>query len=333
VMWTFRKVVGIALLGMMAVAGLVAGHGNLIMPAPRNTDATTNYNTPGLCAGGPYLVYPAGKTFPNGVHGVCGDPAVGTSAASPSYLRHEGGGGFEKLNGGYRMTYYPQGGTVNIKIFITANHGGYFEFAVCPVPPGVEGVAERKYVTEACFKQNPTPVIGSSVTYLNYNQQPPFTITTSAKLPANLVCARCVFRWHYVTANSCNPPNFPKSWKIDSQMGTCGTNTAANPEEFWNCADIGIVKAGSPVPPPSSNVKYTGINSTSSGPGTTTVTGSGPVAASVSGSTFPIVALIVGVGVGSMAALPATLISIPVGMVVGIVACFIACLITLVVRR
>ena len=221
---------------------------------------------------------------------------------------------------------------MNIKVFVTANHGGYFEFAVCPVPPGVEGAAERKYVTEACFKQNPTPVIGSSVTYLNYNQQPPFTITTSAKLPANLVCARCVFRWHYVTANSCNPPNFPRSWKIDSQMGTCGGNAAA-PEEFWNCADIGIVKSGSPVPPPSKNVKYTGTNATNAGPpGTTTVTGSGPVSVSAA-SGFPMVALIVGVGVGSMAALPATLISIPVSLVVGVVACIIACLLTLVARH
>ena len=68
------------------LAGGALGHGFMVEPAARNTDASTNYCPHCLSGGGVGEVYSAGRAYPNGLHGVCGDPA-GPATAPPAARR------------------------------------------------------------------------------------------------------------------------------------------------------------------------------------------------------------------------------------------------------
>lgn len=74
----------------------------------------------------------------------------------------------------------------------------------------------------------------STVTYTMYYQ-----------LPEDLVCdgesASCVLQWYWVSANSCNPPEFPSEYRLPYNLQDCTAADATYPEEFINCADIVIV--------------------------------------------------------------------------------------------
>ncbi|KAF6256159.1 hypothetical protein COO60DRAFT_139667 [Scenedesmus sp. NREL 46B-D3] len=66
------------------------------------------------------------------------------------------------------------------------------------------------------------------------------------RLPKDFTCDRCILQWHYLTGNSCWPPcskedpTFPNCRPPTYALPYCGTQGAAYPEEFWNCADIRI---------------------------------------------------------------------------------------------
>lgn len=348
-----------AAVGALALAAGAAGHGFMVQPAARNTDATTNYCAYCLAGGGLGSVYADGRGFPNGLHGVCGDPA------GPRPM-HEGGGDFQRLNGGLRMTYYAQGSVVTLRVKVTANHGGYFQWKVCKVPDNLAGSAtatERGYVTQRCFDMAPLSLLPQGNAYfLDPTWRPPFAVAVQARLPSGLTCARCVVQWHYVTANSCNPPGLPAKWYAGQNMGTCGVN-GANPEEFWNCADIGIVPRGQPVPPPRNTGGRTSGDTSAVapdgsgqrvGPGYGTIDGSskvypavpgqpgggGPVGggpdapAAAGGAQGDLVqAVVLGVVAGVMTGLPLVLLSPLIGLAVGALVCVTAALVAASMRR
>ena len=58
--------------------------------------------------------------------------------------------------------------------------------------------------------------------------------------------SKCIMQWHWLSGNSCDPPNEPVKYG-DASVGTCGAG-GAYPEEFWNCADIRILPQGVPFP-------------------------------------------------------------------------------------
>jgi hypothetical protein len=41
-----------------------------------------------------------------------------------------------------------------------------------------------------------------------------------------------------------------------NQMGFCGVDKRAYPEEFWNCADVSIIKKGEPLPKHAVHMPY-----------------------------------------------------------------------------
>lgn len=78
------------------------------------------------------------------------------------------------------------------------------------------------------------------------------------QLPAGLSCRHCVVQWYWATANSCAPRglldymrrhNAPFGTTCPGDSGTSGTfrddmvecGGSLVPEEFWSCADVGIL--------------------------------------------------------------------------------------------
>lgn len=67
--------------------------------------------------------------------GVCGDPYDGNRT-------HEAGGAYAK---GIIVRHYKRGSIITVKVIVTANHFGYFEFRLCPVNN------KLKRATHACL--------------------------------------------------------------------------------------------------------------------------------------------------------------------------------------
>ncbi|KAF8060473.1 hypothetical protein HT031_004649 [Scenedesmus sp. PABB004] len=73
------------------------------------------------------------------------------------------------------------------------------------------------------------------------------------KLPPGRTCEKCILQWNYLTGHKCHPPCIPQDRYYPdcranpkfrgtylATMDYCGTQWAAYPETFWNCADIAI---------------------------------------------------------------------------------------------
>ncbi|KAF0691606.1 hypothetical protein As57867_017141, partial [Aphanomyces stellatus] len=168
-------------------------HGRLIAPPhrgyigklPQFKDVVPiNYSDNGLSAGG------IGQTS-GGKYGICGDPYNGVRA-------HETGGvyGTFPTNGAKAIgACYAPGATVDLKVQITANHKGYFQFGLCKL--NAKGDKE----TEECFQSLAQP---------NGEKQwqlPPGNdfFTMQYKLPSGVTCdgdSHCVLRWWYTGWNN-----------------------------------------------------------------------------------------------------------------------------------
>jgi hypothetical protein len=87
---------------------------------------------------------------------------------------------------------------------------------------------------------------------------PPFFILSDTpklyhhtfQLPVDLTCVgyewKCVLQMHWVTGNTCSEAAIPERYR-DRTLPTCGSSGASWPEEFWNCADIRILRKGVPT--------------------------------------------------------------------------------------
>ena len=219
------------------------GHGYLKSPKARNVVANSDYCPQCLAAGGPSSVS-SGANWPNGKHGVCGDPY-----SQPQPRNHEAGGKY--YGGGASQATYTEGQVIDINVYLTAYHKGDFTFRICKID-GVTVEDESRQLDDACLdehvlKQADVPgaqrpgearyFIGPSSNNWDYKLR--------YQLPKGLTCdgktSRCVMQWWWVTGNSCDPPNTPAEYGTPS-LGVCGTG--AYPEEFWNCADITILPSG-----------------------------------------------------------------------------------------
>ncbi|XP_047538540.1 uncharacterized protein LOC125072076 [Vanessa atalanta] len=202
---------GVAILVLLEKG--VNGHGRLIEPPSRASawrygfDTPHNYNDHELYCGG----FARQWNKNGGKCGVCGD-----AWDAPKPRPHELGGRFGK---GVIVRRYAPKDTIVVKVELTANHNGYFEFRVCDDPKAtdqdcmdksilhLEGKAETKYY----------PREGNRIYEMKY------------QLPDNLECTHCVMQWRYIAGNN---------W------GTCDNGTGAvgcgPQEEFRACADIAI---------------------------------------------------------------------------------------------
>ena len=113
---------------------------------------------------------------------------------------------------------FKAGQTIEIKVHITANHKGWFEYRLC------RNDDPKAAVTQACFDEN--LLVGE-------DGKTRFTITSSmfhiahkVKLPASLKCKACVLQWKYNTGNS---------WGVDSVTGKGCVGNLILPINFQSC--------------------------------------------------------------------------------------------------
>lgn len=130
--------------------------------------------------------------------------------------------------GGYMATnrtvknYFPHS-TMDVVIYLQTNHGGYFEFELCPR----DSFNVRE--TDSCFKKLKFSD-GSSQYRLEADHHDGGMKTMSLALPDDLTeCEACILRWNYRAGNN---------WGICAD-GSTGMGCGAQ-ELYRNCADISV---------------------------------------------------------------------------------------------
>ena len=195
---------------------LVSGHGRLIEPPSRSSMWRYGFNNPPNF--NDHEIYCGGFTrqwqINGGQCGVCGDPWDQHPPRD-----NEGGG---KYGRGTITRLYTMGEAITVKIELTANHMGHFEFRLCPqnnpLVPVTQACLDR-YLLEQTNGAGSRyyPGAGNSV----------FSVELS--LPPGVTCQQCVLQWRYVAANN---------WGVCSD-GT-GKVGCGPQEEFRACSDVSI---------------------------------------------------------------------------------------------
>ncbi|XP_041360499.1 uncharacterized protein LOC121376787 [Gigantopelta aegis] len=188
------------------------GHGRLLEPPGRGSlwrfgyPVAKNYDDNALNCGGFQVQWLKN----NGRCGFCGDPYDGVH-------KHETGGVFAS---NLIPRTYSVGQIIDITIEVTANHGGYFEFHLCP----------KSVLSQDCFDKYPLLVVGEGYRYHIKSRKSPMTVNIQAQLPPKITCDHCVFQWKW---------NCGQSYGRDKVKGVyckgCGMQ-----EQFYNCADVTI---------------------------------------------------------------------------------------------
>ncbi|XP_023332921.1 uncharacterized protein LOC111704804 [Eurytemora carolleeae] len=202
---------------LMWVGVEVNGHGRLIEPPSRSTmwrygfDSPANYNDHELYCGG----YTRQWQTNGGKCGICGDPWD-----SPQPRANEAGG---KYGNGIITRSYRKNSNIKVKIELTANHMGHFEFRLCPTNSKVNDASQ------SCLDQYILRRVSGGPDYYPGPGNRIFEIIY--QLPKDLTCTQCVFQWRYIAGNN---------W------GLCRNGTGAvgcgPQEEFRACADISITE-------------------------------------------------------------------------------------------
>lgn len=229
---------------LLPLLGGADGHGRLIEPPSRSSmwrygfDTPPDYNDHELYCGGFSRQWQRNK----GRCGVCGDPWD-----TPQPRLHEAGG---KYGTGTLVRKYLTGTAITIRIELTANHRGYFEFRLCPVND------PRQDATQECLDRHvlqradrPDRGVegegGEGEPHASRYYPGPGNKVFASKyrLPPQFTCKHCVLQWRYIAGNN---------W------GMCANGTGAvgcgPQEEFRACADVVIVNSageadGTPLAP------------------------------------------------------------------------------------
>ncbi|KAK3104473.1 hypothetical protein FSP39_002816, partial [Pinctada imbricata] len=195
------------------------GHGRLIEPPARSTmwrygfNTPQNYNDNQLYCGGFSTQW--GKN--GGKCGICGDNYSGPR-------EHEAGG---KYATGTISRNYTMGESIRVRVDVTANHKGWFEFRICPN----NDVATAPDLS--CFDQYLLEDSdGTTRFHIDFEVGiKEFTLI----LPAGLTCTQCIVQWKYNTGNS---------WGRDPETGE-GCTGCGPQEQFYGCSDVAIRAANS----------------------------------------------------------------------------------------
>lgn len=202
---------------LMVVRG-IQGHGRLTEPPSRSTMWRYGFNTPpnyndheSYCGG-----FTRQWQTNQGRCGICGD-----AWDEPQPRANEAGGRYGQ---GVIARKYTKGQDIKVRIQLTANHMGHFEFRLCP------NNNPSKPATQTCLDRyllNQTNGRGP-----NYYPGPGNRVfETMYKLPDSLTCTQCVFQWKYIAANN---------W------GTCSNGTGkvgcGPQEEFRACSDVVVTE-------------------------------------------------------------------------------------------
>ncbi|XP_058789548.1 uncharacterized protein LOC131663260 [Phymastichus coffea] len=202
----------------------VSAHGRLIEPPSRASmwrygfDTPPDYNDHESYCGGFTRQWQSNK----GKCGICGD-AWDLKPPRP----HETRG---KYGNGVIVRRYRTGSVIPVRVELTANHHGYFEFRTCPM------TYRDQEVTQDCLDRY--VLSGENGTVRYYPGEGNRVFEAYYKLPDALTCKQCVFQWRYIAGNN---------W------GDCGDGHGAvgcgPQEEFRACADIAIGNEEATLPP------------------------------------------------------------------------------------
>jgi len=202
---------------------LIHGHGYLLDPIGRSSawlvdssfeDCCTYYDHMEMFCGGIKRQWETN----GGKCGICGEPYD-----APVKL-------FEKDGAMYKGTSvktYRQGEQIDIKVVLTQEHKGYFEFRLCNVDANPSSDA-----TQECLDQGLLQLANSGSTRFDVSSFGAETITARVQLPSNVACSHCVFQWKYTTGNT---------WGTDPVTGEEGPGLGVENETFMGCADITIL--------------------------------------------------------------------------------------------
>ena len=165
------------------------GHGRLIEPPSRSTmwrygfNNPPNYNDHESYCGGFTRQWQTNA----GRCGVCGDPWD-----EPQPRDNEGGGKFGR---GTITRIYKKNQSIKVRIELTANHMGHFEFRLCaqnnPLVPATQACLDRHVLQQTN---------GEGLQYFPGPGNQVFTVWL--QLPADLTCSQCVLQWRYFAANN-----------------------------------------------------------------------------------------------------------------------------------
>ncbi|XP_053383502.1 uncharacterized protein LOC128549850 [Mercenaria mercenaria] len=202
---------------LLSFATAVMGHGRLTDPPSRSTAHRYGFNTPfndmdhQLNCGG--ITNHWGVN--NGRCGVCGDPYQGPR-------ENEAGG---KYATGTIVRHYKESKQIIVEIEITAPHGGWSEFRLCP------NNDVQKPVAQQCLDRYLLATPSGETRIVHHRISGKLKIPLV--LPQGLTCTQCVMQWKWNTAHdyNCNPATH------ECCMG-CGPQ-----EQFYGCADVSIEKS------------------------------------------------------------------------------------------
>ena len=162
--------------------GEIESHGRLLDPPARSScwrefpdKCKTEYTDNGLNCGGTDVQWNKN----GGKCGICGDNWTGKR----TYER--GGVGYT----GYIVRSYSIGQTIDVKVELTANHLGWFEFRLCNAD---DLYSQGKDATHECLDQNLLKTLNKQ-TRIQVKQNDRM-IQTQLVLPQDLTCERCVFQ-------------------------------------------------------------------------------------------------------------------------------------------
>ncbi|KAJ8312041.1 hypothetical protein KUTeg_009414 [Tegillarca granosa] len=196
---------------LLTMSSFCNGHGYLKEPPSRSSmwrygfNTPTNYNDNQLFCGG----------FDVSKCGICGDRWDGSRD-------NEAGGIYAT---GIISRHYTEGQTMHVEVKLTKQHGGYFEFRICP------NNNPSRRATQACLNRYLLRQPDGSTRY--YPKGGSQTYSVQLMLPPGLTCTQCVIQWIWNTASN---------WGCEG--GQCGRGFG-HQEQFRGCADVLITSSGS----------------------------------------------------------------------------------------
>jgi len=155
--------------------------------------------------------------------GRCGE--CGDIWSDPRPRANDEGGKYGK---GIIVANYIQEQAIDIKIQVTANHGGFFEFRLC-----ADKTSPSDLTTDECFDKHLLQFEDGTTRYILGATVggPSALFNFTVRLPAGVSCQYCVLQWW---------------WKTASNNNGCAGNDigCGEQEQYKNCADVAIVANG-----------------------------------------------------------------------------------------
>ncbi|CAF3730305.1 unnamed protein product, partial [Adineta steineri] len=202
----------------------INGHGYLLEPIARSSAWLVDPSFKDCCTYEGHMEMFCGGVghqwnTNGGKCGICGEPY------DRAVKLFEKGG--RKYLGKIVQTY-KQGQQIDVKIKLSANHQGYFEFRLCNLDTDPNSDA-----TQECLDRGLLTVIDTNSTkYRDITKHGSEMITVHIQLPPNIACQHCVFQWKYTTGNN---------WGKDPTTNKSGPGLGRENETFMGCSDITII--------------------------------------------------------------------------------------------